>query len=108
MKQYLEYMGSIDHITHNEYKAKYEELIHNFHMDSMVDIQMKHLSKGSLQKVGVIQALLKKPDVLLLDEPLSGQDVESQNYFIQLVNDLKSQGVAIVMSGVLFFLMLWD
>lgn len=97
-KQYIEYMGKIENIPFNELTHKYEELFHNFNMDSMLNIQMKYLSKGSLQKVAVIQALLKKPDVLLLDEPLSGQDIQSQKYFIQLVNDLKSQGVAIVMS----------
>lgn len=39
---------------------------------------MNFLSKGTLQKVVVIQALLRPPDILLLDEPLSGQDVSSQ------------------------------
>ena len=97
-KQYIEYMGKIENVPLNELTHKYEELFHNFHMDSMLNIQMKYLSKGTLQKVAVIQALLKKPDVLLLDEPLSGQDIQSQKYFIQLVNDLKLQGVAIVMS----------
>ncbi|WMJ89383.1 ATP-binding cassette domain-containing protein [Anaerocolumna sp. MB42-C2] len=97
-KQYIKYMGRIENIPINELEDKCEELVHNFHLDNMMDIPMKHLSKGSLQKVAVIQALLKKPDVLLLDEPLSGQDILSQRYFIQMVNELKLQGVAIVMS----------
>jgi len=70
-KQYIEYMGKIENIPINELTHTYEELFHNFHMDSMLDIQMKYLSKGSLQKVAVMQALLQRPDVLLMDEPLS-------------------------------------
>lgn len=97
-KQYIECMGRIENIPLKELKHKYEELFHNFHIDTMLDIPIKHLSKGSLQKVSVIQAFLQKPDVLLLDEPLSGQDIQSQRYFIQYVNQLKAQGVAIVMS----------
>jgi ABC-type multidrug transport system ATPase subunit len=67
-------------------------------MDNMIDIPMKHLSKGTLQKVGVVQAFLTKPDVLLLDEPLSGQDIKSQNVFISLAKELSTCGVTIVMA----------
>ena len=35
------------------------------------------LSNGTLQKIGVIQALMSDPEVLILDEPLSGQDIDS-------------------------------
>lgn len=59
---------------------------------------MKKLSKGTLQKVVVIQALLDKPDVLLLDEPLSGQDKESQAVFVEKVNDFRAKGTTIFMS----------
>ena len=51
------------------------ELAEEFFVSNMLDIPMKYLSKGSLQKIGMIQALLKEPDILLLDEPLSGQDM---------------------------------
>ena len=59
---------------------------------------IKYLSKGTLQKVAVIQALLTKSDVILLDEPLSGQDTDSQKYFIDCVKKLNREGTAIVMS----------
>ena len=59
---------------------------------------MKNMSKGSLQKVGVIQALMAPHDAILLDEPLSGQDVPSQEVFVSKMNELKSQGKAIFIS----------
>ena len=64
----------------------------------MIHIKMKYLSKGTLQKVGVMQALLSKPDVLLLDEPLSGQDIDSQKVFIKKMNELRHDNVTIIMS----------
>ena len=75
-----------------------EGLIKDFFLESMVHTRMDKLSKGSLQKVGVIQAIMSPHDVVLLDEPLSGQDVDSQDVFISKMNQLRKQGVTIFMS----------
>jgi ABC-type multidrug transport system ATPase subunit len=75
-----------------------DRLVREFFLESMLNTRLNELSKGSLQKVGVIQALIAPKEVLLLDEPLSGQDSASQNVFIRKVNDLRSQGVTIFMS----------
>lgn len=98
VKQYIECMGKIENIPTKELKLRSEKLFYDFSIESMVDTPLKHLSKGSLQKVAVIQALLKKADVLLLDEPLSGQDIRSQNFFIKYIKKLKNEGTAIAMS----------
>ncbi|NEU04113.1 ATP-binding cassette domain-containing protein [Clostridium senegalense] len=97
-KQYIKHMGLIEGIPVQVIEQKSEKLFKAFFMEEMLEIPMKHLSKGTLQKVGVIQAVLTNPDVILLDEPLSGQDIESQNVFIKLMNELKKEGVTIIMS----------
>ncbi len=74
------------------------KLIHEFFLEEMVYTKMKDMSKGSLQKVGVIQALMAPHEVLLLDEPLSGQDTDSQEIFIGKIKELKKQGVTVFMS----------
>ena len=73
-------------------------LIRDFFLESMIHTRMDKLSKGSLQKVGVIQALMAPHDAILLDEPLSGQDAESQKVFIDKVNELRSRGITIFMA----------
>lgn len=60
-------------------------------MDDLLKTPMQYLSKGSLQKVAVIQALLQTPDILLMDEPLNGQDIASQRVFIELMEALKKK-----------------
>jgi len=97
-KQYLMHMGLIEGIAADRINEKLQELLQTFFMEHMADTQMKNLSKGSLQKVAVIQALLSRPDVLLLDEPLSGQDLQSQRRFIHLVKELILQEVTVIMS----------
>ena len=97
-KQYLISMGKMEEIESIELETRIHGLAEEFFVSNMLDIPLKYLSKGSLQKIGVIQALLKKPDILLLDEPLSGQDVMSQQVFIQKMRELQKHNITILMS----------
>ena len=78
--------------------SKVKQLVQDFFLEDMLHIRMRQMSKGSLQKVGVVQALMAPHEILLLDEPLSGQDPESQEVFISKVNELRKQGITIFMS----------
>lgn len=97
-RAYLESMGEIDGISPKELKKKIEMLAEDFYVTDFLNIPMKSLSKGTLQKIGVIQALLCEPDVLLLDEPLSGQDEDSKKVFIHKVNELREKGITVILS----------
>lgn len=97
-EEYLMFQGRLSGMKEGALRERIQELSEDFFFESMLYTKMKDLSKGSLQKVGVIQALLKQPEVLLLDEPLSGQDVASQQVFIDKINDMRRKGVTILMS----------
>lgn len=97
-EEYLLSQGKMDGLSEEEAAERVKTLSQDFFLDQMLDTPMKHLSKGSLQKVGVIQALITEPEVLLLDEPLSGQDVMSQQVFIRKINELRKKQVTILMS----------
>lgn len=97
-RSYLMRMGAMDGLKKTIVLNQVETLGEEFFLSELLDIPMKYLSKGSLQKIGVIQAFLKRPDVLLLDEPLSGQDKESQRVFIEKVNQLRSQDTTVLMA----------
>jgi ABC-type multidrug transport system ATPase subunit len=97
-KEYILHMGHIEGLTDRDLEEKMNHLFQAFFMENMINIPMKHLSKGTLQKVGVIQALLDKPDVILLDEPLSGQDIKSQKQFISSMKEWNKAGITILMS----------
>jgi ABC-type multidrug transport system ATPase subunit len=51
------------------------------------------------QKVAIMQAMLWEPDLILLDEPLSGLDASSQNELIQILSALKKAGATLVFSS---------
>jgi ABC-2 type transport system ATP-binding protein len=62
-------------------------------------IQIKNLSKGNKQKVGVVQALMHKPDMLLLDEPTAGLDPLMQREVYQLLREAQDEGATIFFSS---------
>ena len=77
---------------------KTERLLSDFHLSGASDAALRTYSKGMLQKVSVIQALQSGADVLMLDEPLSGQDRQSQETFIQMVGELLRGGTAVLLA----------
>lgn len=99
-RAYLKYMAEIDGIyLKTDSMDKINALAKDFFMESMLDKPMKNLSKGTLQKICVMQAIMSNPEVLLLDEPLSGQDTDSQEVFIEKIKNIKKQGTIILLSA---------
>ncbi len=60
---------------------------------------IKNLSKGNKQKVGVVQALMHQPELLLLDEPTAGLDPLLQQETLRLVQEARQQGATIFFSS---------
>jgi ABC-2 type transport system ATP-binding protein len=64
-----------------------------------LDLQIKGLSKGNRQKVGIVQAFMHEPELLVLDEPTSGLDPFLQQEFVHLVQAAKRRGATVFMSS---------
>ncbi|WP_234117428.1 ABC transporter ATP-binding protein [Clostridium hydrogenum] len=97
-KEYLYYMGSLQGLSKEFIRERSEELFRIFNMQNMKDTRIKYLSKGTIQKVSVMQAIMDKPDMLLLDEPISGQDSEAEKVFVDIIEQLKEKGISIVLA----------
>ena len=68
-------------------------------LDLDLSARIKALSKGNRQKVGLVQAFMHQPDLLILDEPTSGLDPLVQQTFLDLVRDAKITGQTVFMSS---------
>ena len=66
------------------------------------DSDVKRMSKGMKQKIGIVCAFMHDPDILILDEPTSGLDPLMQEAFIELIRDEKERGKTILMSNHMF------
>ncbi|MFO7546235.1 MAG: ABC transporter ATP-binding protein [Trueperaceae bacterium] len=60
---------------------------------------IRGLSKGNKQKVGLVQAFMHRPELLVLDEPTSGLDPLLQREFLALVNEARDDGATVFMSS---------
>jgi ABC-2 type transport system ATP-binding protein len=94
----LRSFGRIEGLKTVALDQRVDELLASFHLREEAKNPLRTYSKGMLQKVCVIQAFLCGSDVLLLDEPLSGQDTQSQETFIQLTKSLLCGGVAVLLA----------
>jgi ABC-2 type transport system ATP-binding protein len=61
--------------------------------------RVRALSKGNKQKLGLIQAFMHRPELLVLDEPTSGLDPLVQREFLQMVREARSNGQTVVLSS---------
>ncbi len=64
-----------------------------------LDIPIRSLSKGNKQKVGVVQAFMHSPELLIFDEPSSGLDPLLQREFLDLVLEHQAAGATVFMSS---------
>ncbi len=78
-------------------RGRIDELADRFGLD--VTRPVRALSKGNKQKVGVIQAFMHRPELLILDEPTSGLDPLLQQEFLTLVEEARDDGATVFMSS---------
>ena len=68
-------------------------------LDLDLDMPIKNLSKGNKQKIGVVQALMSRPDLLLLDEPTAGLDPLMQQEVYRLLREAQANGATVFFSS---------
>ena len=68
-------------------------------LDADLDRPMRRLSRGNKQKIGIVQAMFHRPDVIVLDEPTGGLDPLVQESFIQLLVEAREAGQTIFFSS---------
>jgi len=89
---YLLMVGRLRHIPEKTLKEKIEQFMKLFRLSLDMHSSISSYSKGMVQKVLLSAALLHNPDVLFLDEPLSGLDVETSLIVKDVVQRLSREG----------------
>lgn len=85
-------------LTRNVRTADIRRWLTRLHIDGLADLSVHDLSGGEWQRVLLARALLMKPDVLVLDEPVQGVDVQGQMELYQLIPTLRDElGCAVLM-----------
>ncbi|MFS1518932.1 ABC transporter ATP-binding protein [Bacillus sp. SCS-151] len=96
--EYLYHLAKINGYSRQEIDTKIMELLNRFELIHVRDKQIQSFSKGMKQKVSLIQALIHEPDILVLDEPLSGLDRRMQSSLVENLLAIKETGTSMVFS----------
>ena len=93
----IDYLSFLADLRNLDCTIRINELLERFSISPQNEIS--GLSKGTKQKVGVIQALMHSPQILILDEPTSGLDPIVQHEFETILQEERSQVVSILLSS---------
>jgi ABC-2 type transport system ATP-binding protein len=79
-------------------KARIEEILRSLSLWEKKDEQIRALSGGMKRRVLIAKALAHEPDLLFLDEPTAGVDVELRKGMWQIIGDMRARGVTIILT----------
>ena len=97
--EYLELVSCLHHLDAKSSEARRNELLDLFGLSGNAGQRLNEFSKGMRQKVVLAAALLHRPEVLILDEPLDGLDANTAMVVKELLKKLAQQGKTIMFSS---------
>jgi ABC-2 type transport system ATP-binding protein len=95
----LDFFGRLYGIGSAERKQRIRELLALVGLEHAAGRTLRKFSKGMLQRVGLAQALIARPDLVVLDEPLSGLDPIGRKEFKDIIVSLKERGCTVFFSS---------
>jgi len=96
---YLKYMADLRHIKNGEERV--EDVLEIVHMEERANGYISNLSKGMRQRIGLAQALLHEPEVLILDEPTIGLDPAQIREVRKLIREIGRQRTVLLSTHIL-------
>lgn len=99
--EYLEFAAELKKIPKNKRKQEIDEIMEMVKITDMSRRLIKNLSKGYRQRVGLVQAILGYPEVIILDEPTVGLDPKQIIEIRDLIKSLKEKHTVILSSHIL-------
>lgn len=93
---YLEYIATLKGLTKKETKHRIEELLSQMSLEDVRNKKIKKLSGGTKRRVGIAQALLNNPEILILDEPTAGLDPGERIKLRSLLSEFSQHKIVLI------------
>jgi len=101
VRSYLDFSSRLRGLDKNRIKTRIEEVVDICHLEEYADVFIGKLSKGFRQRVGVAQAIIHEPEVLILDEPTIGIDPIQVAMTRRLIKELGKERTILLSSHIL-------
>lgn len=98
-REFLRFYGHLFGLLGSALDKRIDELLELVGMTHARDLQLRKFSKGMLQRVGIAQALINDPELIILDEPMSGLDPIGRKEVRDLILRLKESGKTVMFSS---------
>lgn len=95
----LDFYGRLFDMPASVRKERTKKLIERVGLTNARKRQLKEYSKGMTRRIGLAQALINDPELILLDEPTSGLDPQGSRDMKDLIQNLKAEGKTVIMSS---------
>ena len=94
----LDYFARFHRLTASDRRERIERMLKKVGLETAKRIQLRKYSKGMLQRVGMAQAILHEPEVVVLDEPMSGLDPLGRREVRDIILELKRERRTVLFS----------
>ncbi len=98
-RDFLHFCGKLIHLNRLERSRRIDELFDRVGLTQAADQRLEGYSRGMLQRIGIAQALMSNPDLVILDEPITGLDPMGRRDVKQILANLKDEGKTIFFSS---------
>src|SRR5690606_41590055 len=98
---YLAYVAKLKGVESSQIKNQVEMAIERTHIQDVRHRLIQNLSKGFKQRVGIAQALVSEPEILILDEPTVGLDPKQVAEIRELIKELKGKHTVVLSTHIL-------
>lgn len=95
-RDFLMYIAALKGIEKSAARRKCDELLHTANLEQVANKKIKTYSGGMKQRIGIAQAVLNNPKILILDEPTAGLDPKERVRFRNLIAELGKDSIVIL------------
>ncbi len=95
-RDFLEYMGVLKGIPEAKLKGRIMEVLEFVNLSEVADNKVKTFSGGMKRRIGIAQAIINEPKILILDEPTAGLDPKERIRFSNIISDMGKDKIVLL------------